>query len=632
MTDTTLHDVFNQDGLLKQHFEQYQPRPTQVQMAELVQDTLNTRGHAVIEGETGVGKSFGYLVPILLSGKQAIISTSNKNLQDQLSLKDLPTLKQVLPFPFSWVVLKGKNNYFCTEHFISAQEELMTKYGLTEFELERMAKWAHEESDYGDMDFYPYELDPKAKALVCCDKETEHEKDAKLICYAKKARELAMNANVVLVNHSLLALDLALKRKSEGKAKILPNHPVVVMDEAHAFEHYATLAFSIDVSMASIYHLLSWKEVEKVCPQSERSKLITLFKQTLNRYTPPKGNTGYYGQSKVAKFEGLEGLVTILADIRGRLARIDEEKLDENHRLRLKRIKKEIDNLREKLISLGEDNPDELRWSDAFQHGPNVIVTLHSAPLDISWILKEQLFPTKTVVATSATLTSGGSFTYFRQQMGMPETTKELVATSPFDYKQNCLVYVTDGSEDKIKEVERLLLASKGRAFVLFTSYKEMQYVHDYVNIPYPKLIQQGTRNRRELLEQFKETENAVLFATKSFWEGIDVQGEQLSMVIIDKLPFGNPYELVYQSKQDRVEKQLGRGKGFSHFAVPEACIAFKQGIGRLIRSTADRGVIAILDSRIAYKPYGKAFIRSLPQEAPRTQQFQNVEKFFAQS
>lgn len=630
MTDITLDQVFNETGLLKQQFDQYQPRPSQVAMAELVQETLKNSGQAVIEGETGVGKSFGYLIPTLLSGRKAIISTSNKNLQDQLSQKDLPTLQKVLPFPFSWVVLKGKTNYFCTEHFISAKDELIEKHGMTEYDLQKMAKWAHEESEYGDMDFYPEEISREVRELVTCDKDSEHEKDSKLICYAKKAREMGKNANVVLVNHSLLALDLALKLKTEGKAKILPDHPVVIMDEAHAFEHYATLAFSVDVSIASIYHLFSWKEVQKVFNATDRQKLLSSFKKALNRYLPAKGNTGYYGQMKVTKFEGLEFTIELLTILRSRLSGINEDKLGDEGKMRLKRAKRECDNLREKLSLLSEENEDELRWSDARMYGQSPIITLHSAPLDISWILKEQLYPKKTVLMTSATLTGGGSFNYFKQQMGMPETTKELVAQSPFDFKNNALVYISDGSEDKYKELEQLLTASQGRAFVLFTSYKEMQNSYDFVNIPYPKFIQQGTQNRRELLEAFRESENGVLFATKSFWEGVDVQGEQLSMVVIDKLPFGNPFDLVYKSKQDRIEKLYGRGAGFSKFAVPEACISFKQGIGRLIRSTSDRGVIAILDARVGYKPYGRAFIHALPQEAPRTRGLQHVFNFFS--
>lgn len=628
MSDYTLDSVFGPEGLLKQKFPQYEPRPSQVKMAELVQETIATRGHALIEGETGVGKSFGYLIPTLLAGKQAIISTSNKNLQDQLSLKDLPALKEILPFPISWVVLKGKNNYFCSEHFLSAKEELIEKHGMTELDLEKMAHWAHNESEYGDMDFYPYEITKEARELVCCDKNAEHDKDSKLICYAKRARQMAANANVVLVNHSLLAIDLALKMKSEGKAKLLPNHPVVVIDEAHGFDHYASLAFSVDISMGTIYHLLGWKEVYKNIPQNERVQLISNFKQALNKFKPPK-NKDYYGQLQVSAFTGFEFVIDRLEKLRDKLSSIDTQYLDQNAQLRIKRVKKEIDNLREKLIALSEEDPNELRWSDARDYQGSTYVTIHSAPLDISWILKEELYPKKTTILTSATLSSGGSFDYFKQQMGMPETTKELVAHSPFDFANNSLAYISDGSLDKIEELEQLITASEGRAFVLFTSYKEMRRVFDYINIPYPKLIQEGVRNRRELLEQFKATPNAVLFATKSFWEGVDVQGESLSLVVIDKLPFGNPFDLMYKSKQDRVEKTFGAGKGFSRFAVPEACISFKQGIGRLIRSTSDRGVIAILDARVGYKPYGAAFVRSLPPQAPRTQRLENVIEFF---
>ncbi len=623
-----IHDVFSQDGLLGQKFDNYEPRPTQVQMAELVDSVVREGGHAVIEGETGVGKSFGYLVPILLSGSQAIVSTSNKALQDQLNLKDLPSLKEILPVKVEWVVLKGKSNYFCTEHFESARDELRG-LGMSDFELQRMAKWAHESAEYGDMDFYPYEINPKIRELVTCDSDTKHEKGAKLVCYADESRRRAMNANVVLVNHSLLARDLSLRINSEGKAKILPTHKVVVMDEAHAFDHYATMAFSIEISIRSLYHLLDWREVQQTYGQNERSKLVTSFAQALNKYLPKKGATGYYEHSVHKKFEGFEYVISALSHLRGKLAEVDSDELDDIARMRLHRIKKECDNMREKLEEISGDDDDSLRWSEGREYGGKVIITLKSVPLDISGLLKVELYPKRTVIATSATLTSAGSFDFFKQQMGMPDTTKELMAHSPFNFKENALAYITSGEHDKLEEMTRLLMASKGRAFILFTSYKEMRYAYQYVNVPFPKFIQESGVNRRELLEQFKSTPNAVLFATKSFWEGVDVQGEGLSLVMIDKLPFGNPYEPMFKAKQDRVEKKLGKGKGFAKYAVPDACITFKQGIGRLIRSTSDKGVIALLDPRMNYKSYASAFVKSLPRDIYKTQQIENVEHFF---
>ncbi len=624
-----VQDVFLPDGLLGKKFSNYEYREAQLNMATLVNETITSGGHAVIEGETGVGKSFGYLVPILLSGRQAIVSTSNKSLQDQLNLKDLPALKELLPVEVNWIVLKGKSNYFCTEHFESARNELKETYGMSDFELQEMAKWAHESEHHGDMDFYPTPLNPKVRELVTCDSDTKHDKDSKMICYANEARRLAKSANVVLVNHSLLAIDLSLRIKSEGKAKIIPSHGVVVMDEAHAFDQYASMAFSIELSMRSLYHLLDWSEVKHALNPTERGKLVTNFKRSLNKYVPNKGKTGYYEHLEVSKFDGFEYVIQAMSDLRGKLANVDTDKLNDVGRIRIQRIKKECENLRDKLVAMGEENEDELRWSEAREYGGDVQVTIKSVPLDISELLKVELYPKRSVIATSATLSSGGSFDFFKQQMGMPDTTKELVAHSPFDFQNNALMYITNGQQDKVSELERLLNASQGRAFVLFTSYKEMRYMYDAVNVPFPKFIQEGRVNRRELLETFKSTPNAVLFATKSFWEGVDVQGDGLSLVVIDKLPFGNPYEPLFKAKQNRVEKKYGKGTGFIKYAVPEACIVFKQGVGRLIRSTTDKGVIAVLDGRMNYARYAAAFDKSAPRNIYKTQRLENVEAFF---
>lgn len=633
-----LNDVFSADGLLKKKFPTYQIREGQVAMATLVAQALEERRSAVIEGATGVGKGFAYLIPSIIKNEKVIVSTSNKSLQDQLNNKDLPVLQEVLDQKISWAVLKGKNNYFCHEHFNVNMDEIRNEllrsdkqYDFSDADLiiQDIAKWADQE-EIGDLEYMPFELPFKVREMIGCDNNTVHEKDSDgaRFCFASRARERAKTAQIVLVNHTLLALDINLRRESDGHVSILPETKVVIIDEAHEFEKSAVLAFSDEISMNSLYHLLNWTIVKKITSPEHRQGLLKALGSVLTRYLPEKGQV-YYSQLKVAKFEGLEPVLTGIEILIGSLNRYEAK--DDQSNSKIKEIIKEADNFKKRLIMISEEDDNMLRWSEARdnQRGEPVI-KLKSVPLDISDMLRYGLFNEKVVICTSATLSVNKTFDFFRQQVGMSDDGLELIVPSPFDYKKQAMVYITDGSNDKEWEVSELIKMSKGRAFILFTSYKDLNNAYQYLPMDYPKIKQgQDGMTRSQVLQLFKDTPNAVLFATKSFWEGVDIVGEKLSLVVIWKIPFENPRDLVFSSKCEKLDKKLDRkGISFIKLAVPDACIKLKQGSGRLIRSVEDTGVIALMDARVNYANYKDMIINSLP-DAYRTQQLPKVAKFF---
>lgn len=631
-----LNDIYKVDGLLQQHFPQYKPREGQVRMSQLVEKAIAERKSAVIEGATGVGKGFAYLVPIILSGETTIVSTSNKSLQDQLDRKDLPTLQKVFGKPISWTVLKGRNNYFCREHFEANCEEIRNEllrdgmdFSEADLRIQDIKNWS-ETDEIGDVEYLPFEVPYRVREMMTCDNATVHQKESEgaQFCFATRAKQRAKTSQIVLVNHTLLAIDISIRAESDGKAGILPATQTVVIDEAHEFERASILAFSDEISINSLYHLLQWGLVKHNFPKNKQDVLIKSMRDALAQYLPEKRNE-YYQQREEKVFTGFDNVINGLGAVIHAVQAI--KSTDDKTTAKIREITKEAENLQERLAVLAEEDENMLKWAEARNNTRGEpVIKLKTVPLDISFMLQDGLFNSKTVICTSATLSVGNSFDFFKQQVGMPDNALELVIESPFDYKKQSLIYVSDGSEDKEWEVGQLVKMSQGRAFLLFTSYKDMQFAYQYFPIDYPKIMQgQGGMTRAQVLEEFKNTPNAVLFATKTFWEGVDIQGDQLSLVVIWKIPFENPYDLVFKAKCDKIDKKLGRkGISFIKYAVPDACIKLKQGVGRLIRSVDDTGVIALMDSRVQYKPYGGIVMDALP-PAYRTQKLEKVKAFF---
>lgn len=627
---------------LPNYFDDYELRPQQIEMAELVKEVIDGSSHAVIEGTTGVGKSFAYLIPSLVSGKKITVSTANKNLQDQLSQKDLPFLQEIFKKSFkkeiSWATLKGKNNYFCWEKFQINKKDIQKKWGRDL--INALSTW-YDETEDGDLNNIEFHLPSEAKRMICCDNDTKHEKGTAgwLQCKAVQARMNARDVDIILVNHSLLALDKAVKLKTEGEAKILPDSDVIILDEAHTFSKMAGLAFSDELNVFSLRHYFGWPLLKSIIPRKKKvDPIIKEFEALAETYKPEMGDRGYYKQEAVEKFEGFSNIIDGLKEINelvknaSRKPKYDVES-DEEFTEKKKQIYNEGKSLISRLERFSKYSNDDIKWTEARdtkRHGP--LVTLKVAPLDVGEQLREVLFKGNTVIATSATLAVNDKFDYFKDEIGAPENTRELITESPFDFAKNCLLYFTTGAEQKINEIDNLLNASKGRALVLFTSYKAMQEAYNFSDVKYEKFIQSYETSKYLLLQRFLDSDNGVLFATKSFWEGIDIKGEKLSMVIIDKIPFPNVNDLLFSKKCESVDKKHGKdGASFYRLSVPEACLALKQGAGRLIRSKNDRGVIALLDPRINYANYKKPIVRSFPPKALRTQKMENVKKFYAE-
>jgi len=624
--------IFQPTGLLAKKLEGYEPRPQQEAMAEAVDKAINNNDIVLVEGVTGVGKSFAYLVPIILSGKRAIISTSNKSLQDQLSNKDLPILEEVLDREISWTVIKGRNNYFCYQYFEANKEELKKKLGNEA--VKEIKEWA-DNSDDGDIEFCPIELTPDVKDLITCDKETEHEPKSKfaLKCFAERARSAVNSSQIVLANHALTALDLVIKDLSENKASILPkDSSVYVIDEAHTFEEYASRAFSDELTVFSVRHFLEWSMVRRSITSGEFSFIVQQFNDIAGKYMPDDGKNGYFIPKKIKKVEGFGPLIEALDKVIKKIQGNPKIGKDEKSQVQKGRIIKEGKFLIERLNNLSEEDENYLKWIEARRsRRGNVTVYFKYTPIAIGEQIGKLLFQkNRAVICTSATLSTNGNFEYFRGRMGVPEKAKEMIIDSPFDFEKNTIAYISDGSLSQKEELEQLLSHSKGRAFVLFTSYRDMEYFYEVVDVPYPKFIQGGGKTRSQLLEDFKNTPNAVLFATRTFWEGVDIKGEKLSLVVIHKIPFNNPSDLLYQSKIERIDKKYGKqGSHWYRLTIPEACLALKQGFGRLIRSKTDMGAFALLDARVNTANYKNSIIRTLPSNTPRTQRIENIAKFF---
>jgi len=621
-------------GLLSRHFAGYEIRDGQVSMAKIVERAIGKNSCAVIEGATGVGKSIAYLVPIILSGKKAIISTSNKSLQDQLANKDLPMLKKILKTDISWEVLKGRNNYFCMESYEAHKGEILDRMvymGISSknarLRLSDTLRWAKKTTD-GDIESLPVSFPSGITEMMTCNDTIDHKKGSPFRCFASEARARAKKARILLINHSLLALDIAIRIKTDGSASFLPDNQVVVVDEAHNLERYAIMAFSEEISIFSLTHLTNKKVVRDSVKASKINKLVAGFVSILKGYMPSISKDGYYKQEEFGCFVGFGETILGLMEVSRAIEGNKKIKKDDLSKIRAGEVVKECHSLIRRLKALEEKNDNILRWSEARKTSAGTTVLLKSVPIEVAGILKENLFNNRTVICTSATLAAGGNFDFLSYQIGVPDSAIKLITSSPFDFKKQSLIYITSGRQERDWEIQELLKHSRGRAFILFTSYKDMNSCYEKIDIPYPKLIQSVGVSRRQLLDEFRTTPNAILFATRSFWEGIDIQGEQLSMVVIYKVPFENPSDLIYLSKIRKMDEELGKGAHWMGYTVPDACLKLKQGIGRLIRTRNDMGVIALMDARVNYQNYGKTILGSLP-PTYKTQNLDDVRKFF---
>jgi ATP-dependent DNA helicase DinG len=630
-------EVFGPDGLIAKAHPEYEYRPGQIDMARAVMRAFEEKRHLIVEAGTGTGKTLAYLVPAVaaaLGGNgRVIVSTGTKNLQEQLMEKDIPFLQNVLPKPFTATYMKGRSNYLCLNRLARAQSAPVLE-GLDEVDyFEEVTQWSRETEtgDRAELSNLPESLSfwrhIDARSESCLGQKCP-DYDA---CFITRMRGRAQEADIVVVNHHLFFADLSLRNGNYGS--VLPDYTAVILDEAHLIEEVASEYFGAQVSNYQIDDLvrdLGMLTIE----DAEVDRELTHSVARMSRFSDSfwmgfrdgRGEDGRYpiipGTFAKKKMSGeLEAtpLGELYLALEGAIARTEttldaiQEKPPEVESLvrRLRQIRFELE-----FIVTGTDKKF-VYWLERRNRG----VFLRASPIDVAGLLQDKLFEeVPTVVLTSATLSSGGNFTFIRDRLGL-DTADDLIAESSFDYQSQAILYLPARMPDPrdrewgtaaAAEVARILNATEGRAFVLSTSLAGMQSLFENVwaEVDYPCLVQ-GSASKGQLLKKFRETPNAVLFATSSFWQGVDVRGEQLSCVIIDKLPFAVPTDPIVAARQRYIE-DCG-GSSFYEYSVPQAIIALKQGLGRLIRSTTDRGVLAILDPRLRTKGYGRTFLQSLP-------------------
>jgi ATP-dependent DNA helicase DinG len=623
-------------------------------MAQAVEEALEQKRHLIVEAGTGTGKTLAYLVPVIRSGKRVVISTGTKNLQEQLFYKDIPFLEQAL-FPngegrLNVCYMKGRNNYLCRKKLYDLTDQPVLS-GLQEIEQYRaISAWERttQTGDRAELAELPeasalwHKLD--ARSDTCLGQKcSSWEK-----CFITEMHRRAMESDIIIVNHHLFFADLAIKQAAEfaPDAGILPEVGAVIFDEAHELEDVAGSYFGITVSNARVEDLCRDIEIAMQRNKQFSASISGAIKSLRQRsqfffaLLPQGENRFAFENRREFLEENGEEFVALQQSLRRLLAELEALQPKPEEVFAFARRVQELQ-VQFGFIMESED-PNTVFWIERRNYRANAggasqqNVFLQATPIDVAPILRTCLFDNlECAVLTSATLAVGGGFDYIRRRLGL-EHARENVLPSHFDYLNQAMLYVPPDLPDPrtpqfaakaADRIRRLLEITRGRAFVLFTSYAQMNDVYQRLlgEIEYPMLLQ-GDAPKTALLEEFRLTPHAVLFATSSFWQGVDVQGEQLSCVIIDRLPFAVPSDPVVAARVRAIDAE--GGNAFFQYQVPGAVITLKQGFGRLIRSLHDRGLLALLDNRILKKHYGRIFVESLPAYR-RTTDLRDVAAFF---
>ncbi len=631
---SNLEKVFGHGGWLARHHPRYEYRQSQVEMAEEVESALAHHRHLIVEAGTGTGKTLAYLVPILRSGQRVVISTGTKNLQEQLFFKDIPFLKKLAP-NLQVTLMKGRANYLCRQKLYDLEKQPSLN-GTEEFEqYARIREWEarSKTGDRAEIEGLPdsSELWPRidARRDTCTGQKCPQFER----CYITLMRQRAAESDIVIVNHHLFFADMALKQSDY--ASLLPEYAAVVFDEAHDIEDVATRYFGVQVSNYRVEELARDTESATRLKQLRSPELNGAVGELRRRselffelFPAGEGRSSFTNRAEFleANRGAYSGLLNAFVRLESELERVKDRP---EEFVNLARRAHELRDAFE-LVLEGRDRNLVFWWD---RRGRGLFV--EATPIDVSAILRERLFDRAgTVILTSATLTVAGNFDFIKARLGLLNA-REKIFPSHFDFQEQAMLYTPAHLPDPrdprfphlaAAEVVGILKATRGRAFVLFTSHAQMRQVFDLVrqHVHYPVMIQ-GSGPAPALLNRFRKTPNAVLFATSSFWQGVDVQGQQLSAVIIDRLPFAVPGDPVIAARIHQINED--GGNAFNDYQVPEAVIALKQGFGRLIRSEKDHGLLAILDNRLLRKPYGSIFFASLP-TYQRTNQLDEVKAF----
>lgn len=633
--ENQIANIFSLNGELSQNIKGFRPRAEQLEMAYAVSKAIQNKSSLVIEAGTGTGKTFAYLAPALVFGKKTIISTGSKNLQDQLFNRDLPAIKKALNFTGKIALLKGRANYLCLERLdqVIAQGVLGDKSVLAE--LSKVRKWNNstKTGDFTecielaeDSPIIP-QLTSTAESCLGTDCPNYSE------CYVASARKKALNADLVVVNHHLFFADMAVKESGFGE--LIPNAEVIIFDEAHQLPDIASQYFGQSLTSRQLFDLCKdinivyrteLKDMQQLGTTSDTLlKVVQDFRLLLGNGSNVRGNwRELYRQSAVKKaFELLQEKIVFLSEVI-KLALGRSQTLDS--------IFERVESIKIQLKRLSETNiVGYCYWYE----GNGRQFGLHITPLTVADKFGAQLEAKEaTWIFTSATLEVGGTFNHFCQHLGIENATQKILY-SPFNYPEQSLLCVprylpNTNQANTLSSLGEMLLpvieANKGRCFVLCTSYSMMRGLAEYFREKsHLSILLQGETSKGKLLEQFIKETHSVLVATSSFWEGVDVRGDALSLVIIDKLPFTAPDEPLLKARIE--DCRLQGGDPFNDIQIPEAVITLKQGVGRLIRDVTDRGVVIICDNRLVMRNYGETFLKSLPNSS-RTRDLNKVIQF----
>ena len=631
-------ELLGAEGPFSETLKGFMPRKGQQDLSAAIENILQQKATLVAEAGTGIGKTFAYLVPVLTSGKKTLISTGTRHLQDQLFHNDLPVVMKSLGYSVSTALLKGRSNYLCTHRLnIAHQQGYLTTE--TQAHLQKLKEWGKitQSGDVAEMS--EINEDAQVWSLItstadnCLGSECPDWKD----CFVLKARKKAQEADVVVINHHLLLADMAIK--DEGFGELLPAAEAFIIDEAHQLSAIATRFFGKTISSRQLTGLINDCTAEQLQDAPDMPEIrfaAETLKNSMQDFRLALGNDNQRDAwIKIMNKPVLTSAREVMEDALQELT--DHLEIAAERSKGLEQCFLRCMQIKELLCQYGFNNAETKAtqhtfWYETFTKG----FILHMTPLDVADIFnshREAL--SGSWVFTSATLQVGSDFNHFSSGLGIHDY-QQGNWHSPFDYQQQSVLYIPkslpapnsiDYTEKLIEKAVPVIEASKGRAFVLFTSYRAMNEAGHLLKarLDYPILIQ-GSLPKLQLLEKFKQLGNAVLLGTASFWEGVDVRGDALSCVIIDKLPFASPGDPVMQSKLDAI-KQSG-GNPFMDYQLPQAAIALKQGVGRLIRDVSDYGVLMLCDPRLLNKPYGRVFLKSLP-DMPMTQSIDVVRGFF---
>jgi ATP-dependent DNA helicase DinG len=624
--EVTVEGIFGPGGLLATRHPAYEFRPSQLAMACDVEEAFQKHQHAVIEAGTGTGKTLAYLIPAIRSGRRVVVSTATKSLQEQLYQKDVPFLQKHFAPHLKAALMKGRSNFLCRHkvHQLDGQPVLK---GLDEIDwFSQIRDWEKlsETGDRSELTFLPDDAELWNRIDARSDLCTGQKCPEFQSCFITAMHQRAEEADLIIVNHHLFFADLAIRQDDFGS--ILPEYSAVVFDEAHEIEDVASDYFGRQLSSYRFEELardtesiLRVLQIEAAPLRRHLARMRERGRGFFERFPEREGRFPF-GPSERQAF--LEQNREAYDELSAAVKRIETElsALSPKPEEVITLARRAAETRRELAFLLESEEKSYVYWYERRGRG----VFLAATPIDVSAILREQLFDRfDTVVLTSATLAVAGRFDYLKQRLGVLPA-KEVVLPQEFNFREQALLYIPRSLPDvrhasfsaaAAEEITRLLEISQGRAFCLFTSYAQMRDIFERVSarVRFPLLLQ-GTAPRSALLDRFRSTPHAVLFATSSFWQGVDVPGAQLSCVIIDKLPFAVPSDPIVAARV-RALQEDGRNP-FAEYQIPEAVLALKQGFGRLIRAKTDRGILVILDNRIQRMQYGRIFLESLPDYA----------------